>query len=265
MSCAICEVRKEKRFCPGVHGRICPTCCGTEREVTVECPSDCPYLQQARAYEKPRSLDQVVQSALFPRVEIPEKFLYENEHLLVGLEYALARAACADRSVNDRDLIAAVASLAKTYDTLVNSGLVYEAPTANVVHQAIAAEIQNMLSEYRELEQKQVGYSMLKDSDVLRALVFLLRMAESHTSGRPKSRAYIDLLCAQFPDDSALSRRKRAVRASSFRKPHGFFARVGTTWLQPDTTRAVRSKSTGPSFLFDAPSTIAWRRASLRP
>ena len=49
LSCAICEIRKEKRFCPAVHGRICPQCCGEQREVTLDCPSDCPYLQQARA------------------------------------------------------------------------------------------------------------------------------------------------------------------------------------------------------------------------
>lgn len=206
MSCAICEVRKEKRFCPGVHGRICPMCCGTEREVTVDCPSDCPYLQQARAYEKPRSLDQVDQEALFPRVEIPESFLYENEQLLAGLTFALARAARADRAMTDRDLIAAVSWLAKSYDTLVNSGLVYETPTTNVVHQKIGAEIQKMVNEYRELEQKQFGYSRLKDSDVLRALVFILRMAESRTSGRPKSRAYVDMLLAQFPDKPGVAK-----------------------------------------------------------
>ena len=50
MSCAICEVRKEKRFCPAVHDRICPRCCGTEREVTLDCPSECVFLQQARAH-----------------------------------------------------------------------------------------------------------------------------------------------------------------------------------------------------------------------
>ena len=52
MTCAICETRKEKRFCPAVHGRICPQCCGEQREVTLDCPSDCPYLQQAREHEK---------------------------------------------------------------------------------------------------------------------------------------------------------------------------------------------------------------------
>ena len=35
MSCSICEKRKEKRFCPAVHGRICPQCCGESREITV--------------------------------------------------------------------------------------------------------------------------------------------------------------------------------------------------------------------------------------
>lgn len=200
MSCAICEVRKERRFCPAVHGRICPTCCGTEREVTLECPGDCPYLQQARANEKPRALSEVEQFALFPNVQIPEQFIYEHEHLLVGLAFALANVARSDRAINDRDLISAVSSLAKSYETLVNSGLVYQTPTTNVVHQSIAVEIQKMVTEYRELEQKQIGYSMLKDSDVLLGLVFLLRLAESRTSGRPKSRAYVDFLFSQFPE-----------------------------------------------------------------
>ena len=93
MSCAICEVRKEKRFCPAVHGRICPQCCGEQREVTLDCPSDCPYLQQAREHEKPRAADQINPAALFLQVEVPEQFIYEREHLLMGLSYALAKAA----------------------------------------------------------------------------------------------------------------------------------------------------------------------------
>ena len=67
MSCAICEVRKEKRFCPAVHGRICPQCCGEQREVTLDCPSDCPYLQQAREHEKPRPADEPEREILTPR------------------------------------------------------------------------------------------------------------------------------------------------------------------------------------------------------
>jgi hypothetical protein len=103
-------------------------------------------------------------------------------------------------SLMDADLISALASLISSYQTLVNSGLVYETPIASMGRQAVAAEVQNMVKEYREAEQKHLGYSRLKDNDVLRALVFILRMAYGRTSGRPNSRAFIDFLYAQFPD-----------------------------------------------------------------
>jgi len=206
LSCAICEKHKEKRFCPAVHGRICPQCCGEQREVTLDCPSECVYLQQAREHEKPRPTEQLDQAALFPKVEIGDQFLYEQEHLILGLSYALAKSARANSSVRDSDLIAALTALARSYETLSNSGLVYETPIANLAHQAIAAEVQNMVKEYREAEQKHIGYSKLRDSDVFRALVFLLRMGMVRTSGRPKSRAFVDFLYRQFPEqESALA------------------------------------------------------------
>ena len=206
LSCAICEERKEKRFCPAVHGRICPQCCGEQREVTLDCPSDCPYLQQAREHakahnEQPGEWDR---EALFPEVEIPEQFLYEREELILGLSFALAKGARADRSLTDRDLIAAVSSLAKSYQTLVNSSLIYEPQTGNVAHQAIARdiarEVETMVREFREAEQQHIGHTRLRDSDVLKALVFLVRMGLGRTSGRPKSRAFVDFLFAQFPE-----------------------------------------------------------------
>ncbi|HEX6505398.1 MAG TPA: hypothetical protein VF011_19305 [Terriglobales bacterium] len=203
MSCAICETRKEKRFCLAVHGRICPQCCGEQREVTLDCPSDCVYLQQARTHEKPRSADELKDAELFLAVEIPDQFLYEHEHLIIGLSYALAKSARAQRGLNDRDLIGALTSLTKSYETRVNSGLHYEAPTASLSQQAVAGEVQTMVKEYREAEQKHLGYSRLKDSDVLRALVFLVRMGHGRTSGRPKSRAYIDFLLTQFPESKS--------------------------------------------------------------
>jgi hypothetical protein len=204
LSCAICEERKEKRFCPAVHGRICPQCCGEQREVTLDCPSECPYLQQAREHEKPRAGDEIDRESLFPQIEIGEPFLYEREHLIVGLSFALAKSARANRNLMDRDLIAALTSLAKSYETLVKSSLIYEQPTTNIAHQTVAAEVENMIKEYREAEQKHMGHSQLRDSDVLKALVFLLRMGLGRTSGRPKSRAFVDFLFAQFPEKQSV-------------------------------------------------------------
>jgi len=200
LSCAICEIRKEKRFCPAVHGRICPQCCGEQREVTLDCPSDCPYLQQAREHEKTRSADQLDPAALFLPVDVSDQFTYEREHLLMGLTYALAKAARADRTLNDRDILAAVSAMATSRERLANSGLHYEQPLASSTQIAVAAQVEEMLRQYREAEQKHMGYSTLRDSDVLKALVFLVRLGYGRTSGRPKSRAFVDFLVAQFPE-----------------------------------------------------------------
>jgi hypothetical protein len=204
VSCAICEVRKEKRFCPAVHGRICPQCCGEQREVTLDCPSDCPYLQQAREHEKPRASGDLDPAALFSQIELGDQFLYEHEHLIMGLSYALFQATRADRSINDRELIAGLTSLARSYERLVNSGLHYEEPVQGASQQIVAAEIQTMVKEYREAEVKHTGYSRLRDSDVLKTLVFLVRMAHGRTSGRPKSRAFVDFLTTQFPEKQSV-------------------------------------------------------------
>lgn len=205
MSCAICEVRKEKRFCPAIHGRICPQCCGEQREVTLDCPLDCPYLRQAHEHEKPRTADQIDAAGLFLQVELPEQFMYEKEHLLMGLTYALAKSARADRDVHDQDLLAALTTLANSYERRVNSGLHYEQPLTSDTQRSAANEVETMIKEYREAEQQYTGYSTLRDSDVLKALVFVLRLAAGRTSGRPKSRAFVEFVCAQFPEnDSAI-------------------------------------------------------------
>ena len=108
-----------------MHGKICPQCCGEQREVTLDCPSDCPYLLQSRqqardhdAHNEPSGTED--RAALFPEIEISEQFLYEREELILGLSYALAKSARAERSLDgrslmDRDLIAALSSLAKSY------------------------------------------------------------------------------------------------------------------------------------------------------
>jgi len=200
LSCAICEIRKEKRFCPAVHGRICSQCCGEQREVTLDCPSDCAYLQQAREHEKPRPADQFDPASLFLQVEVSEQFTYEREHLLMGLSYALAKAAQADRTLNDRELIATLSALCASQERLVNSGLHYEQPLTSAAQQAAAAQVLEMAKQFREAEQKQLGHSTLRDSEMLKALVFLVRLGHGRTTGRPKSRAFIDFLIAQFPE-----------------------------------------------------------------
>src|SRR5215469_816833 len=133
MPCVICHLRKDQRFCPALHDRICATCCGTEREVSLDCPSDCPYLRQARQNERPRALEDAERDAMFPNVELREELLYERETLLVGLSFAVNKAARADAALRDRDSVGALTALAESYERLSTSGLHYEPANPNPI------------------------------------------------------------------------------------------------------------------------------------
>jgi hypothetical protein len=51
IQCKICNQRRAKRHCPGADGEICALCCSEGREVTIECPRECPHLREARMHE----------------------------------------------------------------------------------------------------------------------------------------------------------------------------------------------------------------------
>ena len=182
-----------------MHGRICPQCCGEQREVTLDCPSTCEYLQQARKHEKPRAASEYDRELLFVDVDVPEQFVYQREPLLAGLTFGLAKVARGDRTLRDQDAIAALAALARTYQTRVNSGLVTENRLPGLGQQAIVAEMERMVEEYRKLEAQHLGATGLRDREVLQAFVFLLRLAVGRTSGRPRSRAFVEWLEKEFP------------------------------------------------------------------
>ena len=79
----------------------------------------------------------------------------------------------------------------------------------------IAREVETMVREFREAELKHIGHTRLRDSEVLKALVFLLRMGMARTSGRPKSRAFVDFLFAQFPEKQSAIADRRMQGAGS--------------------------------------------------
>jgi hypothetical protein len=155
---------------------------------------------QSREHERAHYGENLDPAVLFLKVEIGDQFLYEHEHLVMGLSFALARAAEKDRALTDRDVLAGISTMARSYERLVNSGLHYDEPTQSLAQQAVAAELLTMIKQYREAEVKHTGYSRLRDSDLLKALVFLVRMGYGRTPGRPKSRTFIDFLKAQFPE-----------------------------------------------------------------
>src|SRR5260370_40163831 len=153
MSCIICNLRKEKRFCPALHDKICAVCCGEQREVTLDCPSDCVYLQEARKHER-HALKDLPRVALFPEVEVREQFLYDHEPLLTGLSFALAKAVRADRALYDSDLNSALSEFAQKQPTVVNSGVHVRGATASAAQQRHISAPEATLACARHIEQQ---------------------------------------------------------------------------------------------------------------
>ena len=88
-------------------------CCGTEREMTVDCPPDCEFLLEARKHDKPVPLD----AAAIPNkdIHVTEELVAENEELVLHLADALVKAAEASPSVVDFDAREALEAAIRTY------------------------------------------------------------------------------------------------------------------------------------------------------
>ena len=199
MKCKICNTRKPRRYCPGLGDDICSICCGSEREVTVNCPLDCQYLVEARQHEKlpVASAEQIPNQD----VKIKEEFLRDHEPLLIFLGAKLLEASVETAGAVDSDVQEALESLIRTYRTL-ESGLYYETRPNNLLSAGIHQKIQDAVQELRkELSEK--GSAPIRDAEIMGILVFLERVGLRQRNGRPRGRAFIDYLRGYFPQKQA--------------------------------------------------------------
>ncbi len=212
MKCVLCQQRSGKRYCPGVQGYICPLCCGQEREVSIDCPFECAFLQQAHRFEVERR--QPPAEIAFASHEVPRHFVEEKQRFISGLAVTLLEAAlelssstapAAGQSsplvlggVRDEDLRAALDSLIRTYETL-STGLVYETLPEGPVRLRLYHGLQEFIEQFRKEEAERAGMALTRDGDVLRSLVFLRRLAQRHDNGRPRGRLFLGFLRRMFP------------------------------------------------------------------
>jgi len=148
VSCPICQKRKAGRFCPAKAEKICAVCCGSEREITLDCPSDCGYLVSAHRYEDqhPRSLP--ADTPLLD-VRIPSDAIHANGQLLSAIAFTIAKTCASQPSATDPDVLAALRALAETYRTLL-SGIVYEQLPAIPVQRELYNALSAFLTEAKQ-------------------------------------------------------------------------------------------------------------------
>ena len=209
MTCTICEKRKAVRFCPARGEKICAVCCGTEREVTIDCVSDCSYLLAAHRYEDEHRHPISPDTPLLD-VDMPRDVVYTQQKLIAAMTFSVAKFCAAQPSATDPDVLAALQALAETHRTML-SGIFYErAPEAPLPRELYGA-VRALLAEIKKQQAERPGTLVLKDTDIFHVLVFLYRMGLLRTNGRPKSRKFIEFLRAQFPQAQELKKEESRI------------------------------------------------------
>jgi len=199
LACSICEKRKARRYCPARTESICTVCCGTGREVTIDCPSDCAYLVESRKHDiERRKIDWA--NVPFADTKVPSSFVVQHERLIVALGYAVCLSARDNAAVNDSDVIASLQSLAEAYRTL-SSGIYYEKPPDYLVQRRLYDDLKAAIENYKQTESRKTGLETVRDSEVRDALILLTQVGATRANGRPKGRAYLDFLRSQFKSE----------------------------------------------------------------
>jgi len=204
LSCPICEKRKEGRFCPAKGEKICAVCCGTEREVTIDCPADCAYLAPAHRYEQEHKRT-VPLDTPFLEERIPEDTLHIHQPLIAALAFTIAKACMGQPAATDPDVLAALSALAESYKTLI-SGIYYEKLPDIPVQREIYHALTALLDDLKQKQAAAGTLESLKDRDIFYVVIFLFRMGLLRSNGRPRSRRYLEFLRGQFPQAEELKR-----------------------------------------------------------
>jgi hypothetical protein len=180
-----------------------------EREVSIDCPSDCTYLLAAHRYEDQHQRELPGDTPLLD-VKIPRDAIYAYPALLSGIAFAAAKFCAANRAATDSDVLAALEALAETYKTL-GSGILYEKPPVAPMPRELYGALAAHLNEAKQQPPEHPGMPRIKDNDIFALLVFLYRMGLLRTNGRPRARRFIEFLRGQFPAAPELKREESRI------------------------------------------------------
>jgi hypothetical protein len=209
LTCPICGKRKSARFCPAKGEKICAVCCGTGREVTIDCPPDCAYLISAHRYEDEHQRSLPGDTPLLDE-KIPQDVVYTHQQLMSALAFSIAKFCAVQPTAVDTDVLAAIQALAQTYKTL-SSGIIYEKPPDAPLPRELYAALIALISEVKKQQAERSGAAVLKDIELFYLWVFLYRMGLLRTNGRPLSRRFIEFLRGQFPQSPELKREESRI------------------------------------------------------
>jgi hypothetical protein len=191
--CPLCDRRASKRLCPAKAVKICPICCGTKREIEIECPSDCAYLKQGRSHEA----RQVPSEGSTERREFSQQFRHRFAMVITALAQVILEERAENPSLLDSDVRDALTALQATVRTL-SAGIYYETlPEGSGGAISLYRRLRAFLDQMMQPDSDQTD--LLPPSDAPDVLDFIAVSVELHSGGRPKSRRYLDWLSSVAP------------------------------------------------------------------
>jgi hypothetical protein len=208
--CPICEKRRAERYCPAKGEKICAIDCGTEREVTIDCPSDCAYLVAAHRWEQSHPKPFAEADVPFPDVSFPADLIHTRQAVLSGLGYNVLIYAADQRSLADSDVFAAVQAMAETRRTLL-AGIYYEKPPEIPVAAGLYAALAKFIEDEKQHAAEHSDFPALKDTEIFHLLVFFLRFGRLRSNGRPRTRAFITFLRSTIPQEADMPKEEPRI------------------------------------------------------
>jgi len=188
--CPLCSERPAKRFCPAKETRICSICCGSRREVDIDCPGSCYHLRAGRVYESDRrNPDPQLESAV---QKFDKTFTHRHTPVLNAVSLAICEERAASHWLLDTDVIEVLKDLTRTMTTL-SSGIYYESLPESIVQVSLFHRLKQLFDGFMQPQTRTLEQS-LKVSDAIDVLTFLTYVATVNSNSRPRSRQYLDLL-----------------------------------------------------------------------
>ncbi len=193
--CPICNKRRGERYCPALGEKICAIDCGTGREVTIDCPGDCPYLIAAHRWEEAHPKPLAENEIPFPDVAFPADLIHTRRQTLSGLGQAVLEYARQQASLNDSDVLAAVQAMAETQRTLL-SGIYYEKLPGGVLAAGLYAALATFVAEEKKRDAEHRESAALRDSEIFHLLVFFARFGRLRRMAA-RAHAPFSIFCAR--------------------------------------------------------------------
>ena len=201
MSCPLCQQRRARRACPALGHQICPVCCGTKRQVEIQCPSDCAYLATAREHPAATVLRQRQRDLGFV-VPLLRDFNERQSQVFLLVATFLVQYSPPDfHRLIDDDVAQAAGALAATYET-ATSGLIYDHRPSSLPAERLMNALRPTLAE----AGKSGGTPFERDTAVvLRRVEQAVR--EAGSSDPENRRAFIEMLArvVRKPEEGAFS------------------------------------------------------------